>query len=199
MRLMRMIAAAVAAPALLLAACGGPGATGPQAAGTPAAQGDDALVASAQTISDAIGGCTKAAGAEGESRVIGLEDGSIVMLACGQANGSFTHRLFVARGDAGLQLLSLPDYDASGWFASDQASMAEIDAGTGVLTTMRKIPDQDGCGAEGRYEWDGIHFALQEMRWKACTADDKTGPPFPVIWPTQVGAAVDPNGATPAP
>lgn len=199
MRPWKMVAAVVAAPALMLAACGGPGAPGPQGAGTPAAQGDDALIAAAQAISDAMGGCFKPEDAQVESRVIGLEDGSIVMLACSQGAYSFTHRLFVARGDAGLELLSLPDYDASGWFATDQASMAEIDAGTGVLTTMRKSAGHGGCGSEGRYQWDGVHFALQELRWKDCTAGDMTGPPFPVIWPTQVGAAVDPNGATPAP
>jgi hypothetical protein len=199
MRLIGTIAAALAAPALLLAGCGGPEDPMPQAAMTPAAQGDDALIAAAQTISNAIGGCFKPEDAQVESRVIGLEEGSIVMLACGQGAYSFTHRLFVMRGVEGLQLLSLPDYDSTGWFASDQASMAEIDAGTGVLTTMRKSAGHGGCGAEGRYQWDGVHFALQEMRWKDCSADDMTGPPYPVIWPTQQGAAVDPNGATPAP
>ncbi len=198
MRLIGTIAAALAAPAMLLAGCGPEGVL-PQTAISAPAQGDGALIAAAQTMSDAMGGCFKPADAVVESRVIGLEDGSIVMLACGQGAYSSTHRLFVMRGTDGLQLLSLPDYDSSGWFATDEASLAEIDAGTGVLTTMRKSAGHGGCGSEGRYQWDGVHFALQEIRWKDCSADDMTGPPFPVIWPTQQGAAVDPNGATPAP
>jgi urea transport system substrate-binding protein len=45
----------------------------------------------------------------------------------------------------------------------------------------------------------GAKFVAEEVRWKACADNDMTGPPFPVIWPTQQGVAVDPNGATPAP
>lgn len=198
MRLIRSIAVAMAAPALLLAACGGPDGANPQAAMTPPAEGDNALIASAQTISETLGGCTKPDAASAGSRVVGLEDGSIVMLACGQHAEGSTHRLFLARSDAGLQLLTLPDYNAGGWYATDQASMAEIDAGTGTLTTFRK-GSEDGCGSEGRYIWDGARFTLQELRWKDCASENLTGPPFPVIWPTQQGVVVDPNGATPAP
>ena len=64
---------------------------------------------------------------------------------------------------------------------------------------LRKTGGKDGCGSEGRYQWDGAQFVLQEMRWQSCDDPSLKGPPFPVIWPTQLGAAVDPNGATPAP
>jgi hypothetical protein len=76
--------------------------------------------------------------------------------------------------------------------------MAELDAGTGVLTTFRKSSGNGGCGSEGRFQWDGQRFAVQEMHWQDCKTPSK-GPPFPVIWPTQVGGDVDPDGATPAP
>jgi hypothetical protein len=192
MRLASMIAGA----ALLLAGCGGPDA-GPQGVANAASlAGDDALIASAQKISDAIGGCVKPADVQIESKVIGLESGSIVMIGCSQRTHSTTHRLF-AMTDAAPQLVTLPDYDTSGWFASDEASMAEIDAGTGVLTTMRKSADNGGCGSEGRYQWDGVHFVLQELRWQDCAT--ASPPPFPIVWPLQQNAVVDPNVATPAP
>jgi hypothetical protein len=44
-----------------------------------------------------------------------------------------------------------------------------------------------------------MRFALQEMHWQDCGGPQPNGPPFPALWPTQVGAEVDPNGATPAP
>ncbi|MEQ1785155.1 MAG: hypothetical protein ABMA14_27745 [Hyphomonadaceae bacterium] len=196
MQLARMIALVVATSAVL-AACGGPeAANGPDTKQT-AMKGDDALIASAQKISDAIGGCGPA-DAMGESKVVGLENGAIVMIACSQGDGFTAHRLFLVQGTGGPTLLSLPDYTTSGWVAGDKARMAEIDAGTGVLTTLRK-GDKEGCGSEGRYQWDGARFVLQEMRWQSCDDPGLKGPPFPVVWPTQVGAAVDPNGATPAP
>ena len=197
MQLARMIALAAAASALLVA-CGGPeAANGPNAA-SGALKGDDALIAAAQKVSDVIGGCAPA-DATAESKVVGLENGAIVMIACSQGSAFSSHRIFVAQGSSAPKLLSLPDYNASGWFASDLAPMAELDAGTGVLTTLRKAGGKDGCGSEGRYQWDGAQFVLQEMRWQSCDDPRLKGPPFPVIWPTQLGAAVDPNGATPAP
>lgn len=162
-------------------------------------EGDAALIASAQTISDAIGGCTKPAEAQLESKVVGMQAGAIVMLGCSQGAYSATHRLFAVRSADQLELLTIPDYDADGWFATDQASMAEIDAGNETLTTFRKSADDGGCGSEGTYHWDGKKFVVQEMHWQDCTTPDRKGPPFPVIWPTQVGAVVDPNGATPEP
>ncbi len=199
MRLTKMIATATLAPMLLLAACGGPDAATSPAAGTPALAGDDALIATTMKISDAIGGCLRPDDAQVESKVVSLETGSIVMLACSQGAYSYTHRLFAVRGSEAPELLTLPDYDSTGWFASDQASMAELDAGTGVLTTLRKSAGHGGCGSEGRYQWDGIHFVLQELRWQDCGDPDIKGPPFPVIWPTQQGASTAPNTATPAP
>ncbi len=196
MQLARMIALAAAASALL-AACGGPeAASGPDTKQT-AMKGDDALIASAQKISDAIGGCGTT-NAMGESKVVGLENSAIVMIACSQDDGFTAHRLFLVQGAAEPALLSLPDYTTTGWVAGDKARMAELDAGTGVLTTLRKGA-KEGCGSEGRYQWDGARFVLQEMRWQSCDDPSLKGPPFPVVWPTQVGAAVDPNGATPAP
>ena len=192
MRLASMIAGA----AVLLASCGPEAAYAPNALAAASLEGDSALIAAAQTISDAIGGCVKPTDAQLESKVIGMENGSIVMIGCSQGAYSVTHRLFAVTGET-AQLVTLPDYDASGWFASDQASMAEIDAGTGVLTTLRKSAGHGGCGSEGRYQWDGAHFVLQELRWQDCSAT--TPPPFPIVWPLQQNAVVDPNGATPAP
>jgi hypothetical protein len=191
--------------AALAAACAATGCGGDPAGGDaakPAArtlEGDAALIAAAQAISDAVGGCVKPADAALESKVVGLENGAIVMLGCSQHEFASTSRLFAVRGSNSPVLLSIPDYDANGWVARDQASMSELDAGTGVLTTMRKGASNGGCGSEGTYRWDGEHFVLQELRWQACDSPDAKGPPFPVMWPTQQGAAVDPNGATPAP
>lgn len=199
MRLAGMIAVA-ALSSIMLGACGGPeAATAPTVAAGGALAGDDALIAAAQKISDAIGGCVRPADAKLTSKVVGLEGGSIVMIGCSQADFTTTSRLFAVSGAAPPQLLSIPDYGPGGWFASDQASMAEIDAGTGVMTTMRKGAENGNCGSEGTYHWDGKRMSLQEMHWQACDGANLTGPPFPVIWPTQQGAAVDPNGATPAP
>jgi hypothetical protein len=192
MRLASMIAGA----ALVLAGCDGPDAAPQGVANAASLAGDDALIVSAQKISDAIGGCVRPADAQLESKVIGLESGSIVMIGCSQGAYSSTHRLFAMTGEA-PQLVTLPDYDTGGWFASDQASMAEIDAGTGVLTTMRKSAGHGGCGSEGRYQWDGAHFVLQELRWQDCNTSSP--PPFPIVWPLQQNAVVDPNVATPPP
>jgi hypothetical protein len=192
MRLASMIAGA----ALVLAGCDGPDAAPQGVANAASLAGDDALIVSAQKISDAIGGCVRPGDAQLESKVIGLESGSIVMIGCSQGAYSSTHRLFAMTGEA-PQLVTLPDYDTGGWFASDQASMAEIDAGTGVLTTMRKSAGHGGCGSEGRYQWDGAHFVLQELRWQDCNTSSP--PPFPIVWPLQQNAVVDPNVATPPP
>lgn len=192
MRLALMIASAAA----FLASCGPEDAFAPNAIGAVSLEGDGALITAAQNISDTIGGCEKPADVELDSRVVGLESGSIVMVGCNQGAYSVTHRLFAVAGES-LQLVTLPDYDASGWFASDQASMAEIDAGTGVLTTLRKSAANGGCGSEGRYQWDGAHFVLQELRWQDCKTTRP--PPFPIVWPLQQNTVADPDGATPAP
>lgn len=188
------------AMALALAACGGPDAPGGPAAAAPTGtlEGDAALIAAAQTVSDAVGGCQKPDDAQIESKVVGLENGAIIMLGCSQGAYSQTHRVFSARSGEKPELLSFPDYDTDGWFASDQVSTAEIDAGTGVLTTFRKSAGHGGCGSEGAYQWDGVRFALQELRWQDCSMNGAP-PPFPVLWPTQQGGATDANTATPAP
>jgi hypothetical protein len=195
---MRSVPIAALIAAVALAGCGGP----PPAAPAPVAgtlEGDTALIAAAQTVSDALRGCTRPADSELQSKVISLETGPIVMLACSEGAFSYTHRLFAIHAAGTPELLALPDYDLTGWFASDQASLAELDAGTGVLTTLRKGAEHGGCGSEGRYQWDGARFALQELHWQDCKAASLGGPPFPIVWPTQQGAQVDPNGATPAP
>ena len=190
------LASIITGAAVLLCSCGPEAANTPNALATSSLEGDGVLIAAAQKISDAIGGCSKPADAQLESKVVGLESGSIVMVACSQGAYSATHRLFAVTGDS-PGLLTLPDFDASGWFASDQASMAEIDAGTGVLTTLRKSAATGSCGSEGRYQWDGARFVLEELRWQDCSST--TPPPFPIVWPLQQNAVVDPNGATPAP
>lgn len=195
---MRLGSILMTAAALVLTGCGDPEATTTSAGTNGALEGDAALISIAQKISDAIGGCEKPADAQIESKVVGLEKGAVVMLGCSQGAYSSTHRLFAVRAADKLELLTLPDYDTEGWFASDQASMAEIDAGNETLTTFRKSAGHGGCGSEGTYHWDGVRFTLQELGWQDCTPDAK-GPPFPVIWPTQVGTESDPNGATPAP
>lgn len=196
-----LMLAAVSAVSVMLAACGGPEdaniATAASIEG--ALKGDAAITAAAKVVSDAMGGCASPAETEIESKVVGLENGSVVMLGCSQGAYSVTHRLFAVRAGAPPELLTLPDYDTSGWFATDQASLAEIDAGTGVLTTFRKSAGHGGCGSEGRYLWDGAHFVLQELRWQDCAGPDLNPPPFPIVWPTQQGATTDANTATPAP
>jgi len=186
---------------LALAGCVGTTPGKPAANATTGLEGDIALISAAQAVSDAIGGCVRPANLSTtvESKVVSLEKSTIVMLACSQGAYDYTHRLFVIGAGEPPQLLSVPDYDASGWYATDQASMAEIDAGTGVLTTLRRGNEKETCGSEGRYQWDGARFAVQEMHWQDCKRTTLSGPPFPVLWPTQLGAEVDPNGATPAP
>jgi|JI10StandDraft_1071094.scaffolds.fasta_scaffold97883_4 hypothetical protein len=185
--------------ALALAGCGGEPTDAVAVTSAGTLEGDSALIASAQAASDAIGGCVKPAEAQIESKVVGLQSGAIIMLGCSQNGTENTHRLFAVKDSDVLELLPLPDYSAEGWFATTQASMAELDAGNEMLTTFRKSAEDGSCGAEGSYHWDGKRFVLQELRWQDCTAPDRKGPPFPVVWPTQVGAVVDPNGATPEP
>lgn len=192
---------AVAAPAavLMLAACGGPDAarTGTDGA-SGALEGDAALIAAAQTISNTVGGCPQSAESEAASKVVGLESGAIVMLGCGRGDGSATHRIFAAHSGRSPQLLSFPDYTAEGWFATTEVSTAELDAGTGVLTTFRRAAEHGACGSEGEYEWDGARFVMRELRWQACGAGNAP-PPFPIIWPTQQGSTTAADTATPAP
>lgn len=191
------------APILLGLTLAGCGAASDDKSANAAAglEGDSVFIASAQTVSDAIGGCVRPANAAStvESRVVSLEKNTVIMLACSQSPYSYTHRLFALRPGEAPQLLVLPDYDVTGWYGTDQASMAELDAGAGVLTTLRQGNEKATCGSEGRYQWDGERFALQEMHWQDCGGPQPNGPPFPTMWPTQVGAEVDPNGATPAP
>lgn len=198
MRLSSVCKLAASLGALALAGCGEPDA----ATANPLVgnlEGDQALIAAAQTISDAIGGCAKPEGATVESKVVGMQTGAIVMLGCNQGSYATTHRLFAVHSAEQLELLTIPDYEAASWFATDQASMAEIDAGNETLTTFRKASDDGTCGTEGTYHWDGKKFTVQELRSQDCATPDRKGPPFPVVWPTQVGAVVDPNGATPEP
>jgi hypothetical protein len=183
---------------LALTACGGPTTTPAQSTGATL-EGDAALIAAAQTISDHLGGCTRPENSTVESKVVGLESGPIVLLACSQGDFSYTHRLFAIRAGQQPELVSLPDYDEKGMFATDQASMAELDAGTGVLTTFRKGAEHGRCGSEARYQWDGQRFDLQELHWQDCATAPESGPPFPTVWPTQQGLDVDPNDAPPAP
>ncbi len=164
-------------------------------AGTP----EQALIGKAQALSDQIGGCARGANARRTSRVVTLESASIVMVACSENEFAYTDRLFAVGGDGGVRLLTLPDYDMDGWFSADQASMAELDAGSGTLTTLRRTQGKDNCGSEGRYTWNGAHFALQELRWQDCEDAVAKGPPFPVIWPSMPASAVDPSTSTPAP
>jgi hypothetical protein len=158
---------------------------------------DQSWINAAQVASDAIGGCAMPANPTHLSHVVTLEKNKIVLLACTQSQFSYTDRLFAVKGDT-LHLLSLPDYDAAGWFASDQASMAELDAGTAVLTTSRKVNDKN-CGSQARYQWNGVRFDLQEMRWQGCDDKNPGPPPFPVVWPATVTPGADLSNSAPAP
>jgi hypothetical protein len=159
---------------------------------------DQSWINAAQTASDAIGGCAMPQNPNHVSRVVTLEKNKIVLLACSQTAYAYTDRLFMVSGNS-LRLLSLPDYDATGWFASDQVGMAELDAGTAVLTTSRKVGEKTNCGSEGRYQWDGTRFDLQELRWQACDDKNAGPPPFPVIWPQVVTPGADLSNSAPAP
>jgi hypothetical protein len=186
------------ATALVLAACGGPDTARTAADVSAALEGDTTLITAAKTISDAMGGCTDTADVQATSKVVGLENGAIVMLGCGQRDGSTAHRVFAVHADRQPQLLAFPDYQDGGWFATTRVSTAELDAGTGVLTTFRRAAPDGACGSEGEYEWDGTRFVMRELRWQACGASNAP-PPFPIIWPTQQGASTDADTATPAP
>ena len=159
---------------------------------------DQSWINAAQTVSDALGGCSMPPNPTHVSRVVTLEKNKIVLLACSQGPYFYTDRLFEVSGK-NLRLLSLPDYDATTWFASDQASMAELDAGTAVLTTTRKADEKDNCGSEGRYQWNGTRFDLQELRWQACGDKNAGGPPFALIWPAIVTPGADLSNSAPAP
>jgi hypothetical protein len=184
--------------AALCASCGGDIDTNAPPTGTP--ELDAPLIATAQQLSDALGGCTRIEGAEPpETKVVSLESASIVMIGCSQSEYAYTSRLFLMGNGGQAQLLTVPDYDADGWFATDQPSLPEIDAGSGTLTTYRTEGDNDVCGAEGLYAWNGKRFVVEEMRWRACDSANQNGPPYPVIWPTQNAPAVVPDDTTPAP
>lgn len=194
--------AAILGVAACLAGCGAQSAdetAAGSAPGQPAASAaNQAWIDAAQAASDAIGGCASPANASHPSRVVTLEKDKIVLLACTQSPYSYTDRLFAVSGSS-LRLLSLPDYDTTGWYATDQAGMAEIDAGAGVLTTQRKVGDKANCGSEGRYQWNGARFDLQELRWQACGDKAPAPPPFPVIWPAPVTAGADLSNSAPPP
>lgn len=195
---MRIALLASAVLALGLAACG-PKAPTPAPAAPADASSDAGLIAAAQTLSDSIGGCPHPTDTTRESKVVTLEAAKIIMLTCGQAEFAFSDRLFTTREDGSLRLLSLPDYEGEGWYATDQVAMAELDAGAGVLTTRRKARKEDTCGSEGRYQWTGQRFIVQEMRWQSCDEPAPEGAPFPVIWPAMPANSVDPSASTPAP
>ncbi|MBU6319825.1 MAG: DUF1176 domain-containing protein [Alphaproteobacteria bacterium] len=161
--------------------------------------GDAALIAEARRVSDLLGGCERPVDAPDASKIIPLETATIAMVSCSIGPYSYSDRLFVMKEGAPPRLLSLPDYNEDGWFASDQIGMPELDAGTGVLTTLSKAASDGRCGSEGRYAWTGTLFQLQELRWRACDDPDTAGPTFPQIWPTMTGSTVDPNASTPAP
>jgi hypothetical protein len=186
-----------------LCACGptDPAETARPAADTGVAppSGDAALIARAREVSDRLGGCSGTTEGGDTSKIVPLETSVIAMITCNRGEYSYTDRLFVMEGDAPPRLLSLPDYGPEGWFASDQAGMPELDAGTGVLTTLNKASGDGGCGSEARYAWSGETFHLQEMRWRGCDDTEATGPAFPLIWPTMAGSTVDPAASTPAP
>jgi len=191
----------ISAAAFAAAACGAPAGTDQKNPLNPLALSapDQAVIVGAIQVSEAMGGCSKPAAPGREPRIVNLESGAIAMIPCNADGFAFTDRLFLLLDTRPPELLSLPDYGSTGWFASDQASMAELDAGTGTLTTMRKIDGGTACGSEGRFQWDGARFVVQELRWQACGDPNASGPPFPAIWPTMTGSTVDPGATTPAP
>src|SRR5262245_1518462 len=98
---------------LALAGCGA-GTTNAPESGTIPLEGDAGLISAAQAISDQVGGCVRPATSTVESKVVGLENGAIVLLACSEGKFSYTHRLFAIRAGQKPELVSLPDFDASG-------------------------------------------------------------------------------------
>ncbi len=191
--------AAGLAAALLIAACGESGAGRTGAIATPALEGDDVIVAAAQTLSDSVGGCAPAADLRREARVVSLSDAVIVFVPCEEAGAMYSDRLFATANGQAPRLLALPDYGPSGWYAAYTVGMAELDAGSGVLTTLRSDGPNAACGSEGRYLWNGQTFAVDEIAWRGCDSGAGSGPPYPLIWPPQISSTVDPETATPAP
>ncbi|MBI1341217.1 DUF1176 domain-containing protein [bacterium] len=150
----------------------------------PALTGNATIIAAAQAISNGLGGCERPADAVSNTQLLDLGDFTLVQLSCSLGASSFTDRLFIVRDGQPPELVTVPDFDGSGWFATDQLAMAEVDAGARVITTYRKDAGHGGCGSEGRYKWTGARFTLEEMRWRSCDAPDVTnGPPYPLVWP----------------
>jgi hypothetical protein len=205
--LMRSYPPILTALVLSFALCGCDPADKPEAAietvgadpGIAPPSGDAALIGEARRVSDLLGGCERPIEAPDASKIIPLESATIAMISCSLGSYSYSDRLFVMKDGAPPRLLTLPDYNEEGWFANDQIGMPELDAGTGVLTTLNKAASDGRCGSEGRYAWTGTQFYLQEMRWRSCDDPETAGPTFPLIWPTMTGSTVDPNASTPAP
>src|SRR5262245_37471754 len=101
---MRVALFAAVASGLALAGCGGAKPDAEPAVKVGTLEGDNALIASAQKVSDVVGGCVRTGNAAAEdqaqSKVVGLEKGAIVMLACSQSAYSYTHRLFAISANA---------------------------------------------------------------------------------------------------
>jgi hypothetical protein len=141
------------------------------------------MIAAAERLNSLIGGCYRPPEAPSQPQLHALDGATLVMVSCSVGAYSFTDRLFLFRNGEPAELVALPDYDGA-WIAADQASLADLDADAGVLTTHRKSAGHGGCGSEGRYEWDGFRFTLAELRWRDCESDEVSlGPPYPVIWP----------------
>jgi hypothetical protein len=156
---------------------------------------DDTSLQKAARLNASLGGCEVLE--EAPTR-IDLASATLVKTPCTRAQTGYTDRYFRIGEDGEPVLLFLPDFDGR-WFATDRFSMAEVDAGTGVLTTFRKPETGPLCGSEGRYEWIEDRFALQQMGWRDCDTPEGGSTPFPVIWPTQIGSAVRPDEGVPAP
>lgn len=153
-------------------------------AAAPALAANSPLIQVAEQSNEAIGGCIRPADAPRNAQLIDLGEVMLAQVSCSLGAYSFTDRLFILRDGEAPELVTLPDYDASGWFATDQISMPEIDAGARIITTYRKSAGHGGCGSEGRYKWDGVRFVLEELRWRDCSSPDAAnGPPYPVVWP----------------
>ncbi len=195
-----MRAAVLAAAACLAAGCGPSNKLSLAAPASPAeAGGEEALIAQTAEINDMLGGCIRERSDARPSKVVSLANGTIVMAACSSSAYAYTERLFSMREGQPPELLTLPDFGPDGWFATDQVGMAELDAGTGTLTSFSKAGESDACGSEGRYQWNGQRFVLQELRWQPCGAATDAGLPFPLVWPVQTSNAIQPGDSTPEP
>lgn len=168
---------ALAACVAVLAACSSQNSVA-QASPEPDPRG------AAVSLADALAGCSTEAAAPKEYT---LEPSvRLIQVPCAQGAYQESFRFFVLRaGETKPELLAFVDFDGGRFVAATEAVSPEFDAASRTLTTFTKAAGHGGCGSKASYEWDGVRFALREIRARGCAdlpPDPEPGD-FPVVWP----------------